>query len=142
MKLTKGILVMLMLALPVALQAQKKQETVKHKIVIQFNDADSVSQVRSVMQVENIRKVWADAEIEVVCLGAGLDLLTSKSCKVSKQIEEWTSKGIAFMACNNSMNIRNIKKDDLLAQAVVIPSAVIELATRQESGWSYFKGGK
>jgi len=38
---------------------------------------DSVSQVRAVKQVENIRMTWADAEIEMVCLSGGLDLLTS-----------------------------------------------------------------
>jgi hypothetical protein len=140
---TKNLLfIIIMLCSPALVQAQKKSDATKHKIVIQFNDADSVSQVRSVMQVENIRKVWADAEIEVVCLGGGLDLLTNKSCKVRTSIEKWSSQGITFAACNNSMILRNIKKEDLLAQAVVIPSAVIELAAKQEAGWSYFRGGK
>jgi intracellular sulfur oxidation DsrE/DsrF family protein len=114
----------------------------KHKIVIQFNDPDSVSQSRVVLQVENIRKVWADAQIEVVCLGGGLDLLTTKGSKNSKMVAEWTQKGVVFAACNNTMNIRKISKEDLLPQAVVIPAAVIELAMKQEAGWSYFKGGK
>jgi hypothetical protein len=142
METKKLLFVIIILCTPVLLLAQKKNDAAKHKIVIQFNDADSVSQVRSVMQVENIRKVWADAEIEVVCLGGGLDLLTNKSCKVRSSIEKWTSQGITFAACNNTMTLRNIKQEDLLAQAVVIPSAVIELATRQEAGWSYFRGGK
>lgn len=142
MEAKKLLLIIVILCTPVLLLAQKKSDASKHKIVIQFNDADSVSQVRSVMQVENIRKVWADAEIEVVCLGGGLDLLMSKSCKVRPAIEKWSSQGITFSACNNTMTLRNIKKEDLLAQAVVIPSAVIELATKQEAGWSYFRGGK
>ena len=134
----------LVLLVPVLLIAQKKKGDVreKHRIVIQFNEADSVSQVRVVMQAENIRKVWPDAEIEVVCLGGGLDLLTTKNSKARTMVETWSAKGVTFAACNNTMNVRNIKKEDLLAQAVVIPSAVIELATKQETGWSYFKGGK
>jgi intracellular sulfur oxidation DsrE/DsrF family protein len=140
------LIVSVMLFVPVAVLAQKKkQEAVEasnHKIVIQFNEADSVSQVRALMQVENIRKVWADAEIELVCLGMGLDLLTSKNSKVRTQIETWAAKGVTFAACNNTMTIRNIKKEDLLTQALVIPAAVIELATKQEAGWSYFRGGK
>ncbi len=114
----------------------------KHKIVIQFNDADSVSQNRVLMQVENIRKVWSSAEIEVVCLSGGLDLLTKKGSKMSQQVGEWTSKGVVFSACNNTMTLRKISKEDLIAPAVVIPSAVIELAQKQEAGWSYFRGGK
>jgi intracellular sulfur oxidation DsrE/DsrF family protein len=118
------------------------QPASKHKVVIQFNDPDSVSQVRVVMQVENIRKVWADAEVEVVCLGGGLDLLTSKNSKVSKLVADWTQKGVTFAACNNTMNVRKITKEDLIPPAVVIPAAVIELALKQEAGWSYFRGGK
>lgn len=129
------------LFVPVSLVAQSDGKA-KHKIIIQFNDADSVSQSRVVMQVENIRKVWADAQVEVVCLSGGLDLLTTKSSKYSKMVAEWTQKGVVFAACNNTMAIRKINKEDLLPQAVVIPSAVIQLAARQEEGWSYFRGGK
>ncbi len=114
----------------------------KHKIVIQLNDADSVSQNRVLMQVENIRKVWATAEIEVVCLSGGLDLLTKKGSKMSQQIAEWKQKGVEFLACNNTMMLRKIAKEDLIAPAVVIPSAVVELALKQEAGWSYFRGRK
>ena len=123
------------------LLAQSGSDT-KHRIVIQFNDPDSVSQVRVVLQVENIRKVWANADVEVVCLGGGLDLLTTKNSKASKAVAEWTQKGVIFAACNNTMKVRKIDKEDLLQQAVVIPAAVIELALKQEAGWSYFRGGK
>jgi intracellular sulfur oxidation DsrE/DsrF family protein len=144
MKTKTTLTILIVMLMPMLLVAQKKkQETpAKHKIVIQLNEADSVSQVRAVMQVENIRKVWADAEIELVCLGMGLDLLTNKNSKVRTQIETWSAKGVTFAACNNTMTVRNIKKEDLLPQAVVIPAAVIELATKQEAGWSYFRGGK
>jgi intracellular sulfur oxidation DsrE/DsrF family protein len=139
----KALTLVLVVALlvPVTALAQSRGKA-KHKIVIQFTDADSVSQNRVTLQVENIRKVWADAEIEVVCLGGGLDLLTTKSSKYSKAVAEWTQKGVVFAACNNTMNIRKISKEDLLPQAVVIPAAVIELALKQEAGWSYFRGGK
>ena len=57
-------------------------------------------------------------------------------------VADWTQKGVTFAACNNTMNVRKITKEDLLPQAVVIPAAVIELALKQEAGWSYFRGGK
>jgi uncharacterized protein len=139
---TKHFLVLAaMLISPLLLMAQASNEA-KHKVVIQFNDPDSLSQARVVLQVENIRKVWANADVEVVCLGGGLDLLTTKGSKASKMVAEWTHKGVTFAACNNTMNVRKITKEDLLAQAVVIPAAVIELALKQEAGWSYFRGGK
>ena len=126
------------------LLAQRKdsKEPAKHRIVIQFNDPDSVSQVRTLLQVQNVKKLWPDAEIEVVCLGGGLDLLMSKNSKASNQVADWSGKGVIFAACNNTMMNRKVTKEDLLPQAVVVPAAIIELATKQEEGWSYFRGGK
>lgn len=135
---------LILFSLSTELLAQRKdsKEPTKHRIVIQFNDPDSVSQVRTLMQVANVRKIWADAEIEVVCLGGGLDLLMTKNSKASNLVADWSGKGVIFAACNNTMMNRKVTKEDLLPQAVVVPAAVIELATKQEEGWSYFRGGK
>jgi intracellular sulfur oxidation DsrE/DsrF family protein len=114
----------------------------KHKIVFQFSDSDSVSQVRVTQQVGNVLKCWPNAEIEVVCLGGGLDLLMTAKSKAPGEVANWTSKGVVFAACNNTMNMRNVKKEDLLKSAVVVPSAAVELVMKQEQGWSYFKSGR
>ena len=135
------IIAIAILFVPVLLSAQKKQAA-KHRVVIQFNDMDSVSQVRAVRQVENIRTVWPDAEIEMVCLSGGLDLLTTKNSKASQKVTELSQKGVTFAACKNTMLVRNIKDEDLLPAARIIPSAAIELISKQEAGWAYFRGGK
>jgi len=110
--------------------------------VIQFNDPDSFSQSRVILQVGNIRTSWPNAKVEVVCLGGGLDLLMTANSKFSGAVSDWTKKGVVFAACNNTMNLRKVTKADLLKEAVVVPAAVIELAMKQELGWAYFKGGR
>ena len=131
--------------LPILVSAQQTSEVIdlkKHKIVIQFADADSLAQVRVTQQVGNVLRCWPNAEIEIVCLAGGLDLLMTSKSTASKEVADWTAKGIVFAACNNTMKNRNIKKEDLLSQAVVVPSAIVELATKQEQGWSYFRSGR
>jgi len=128
-----------------ASKAQQASEVIdmkKHKVVIQFNDSDSLSQVRVTLQVKNTKAAWPNAQIEVVCLSGGLDLLVTSKSKASGAVAEWTSKGVTFAACNNTMRNRNITKAELLSQAVVIPSAVVELTLKQEDGWAYFRGGR
>jgi hypothetical protein len=112
-----------------------------HKIVMQFTDSDSLSQASVVGQVKNIRTAWPNAEIEVVCHGPGLDLLISKTSKASAQVSEWSSKGVVFAACGNTMKRKNLKPEDLLKVSTVVPSAMIELTLKQENGWAYVKGG-
>jgi len=126
------------------LVAQKNDGVVdlkKHKIVMQFTDSDSLSQATVLGQVKNIRTAWPNAEIEVVCHGGGIDLLQTTKSKVTSQIAEWSGKGVIFAACNNTMKRRNIKKEDLLTNVIVVPSAMIELTLKQENGWAYVKGG-
>ena len=131
--------------LSIVASAQQNSEVIdlkKHKIVIQFADADSLAQVRVTQQVGNVLRCWPNAEIEIVCLAGGLDLLMTNKSTASKEVADWTAKGIVFAACNNTMKNPNIKKEDLLSQAVVVPSAIVELATKQEQGWSYFRSGR
>jgi intracellular sulfur oxidation DsrE/DsrF family protein len=128
--------------LSIAQQGSEVIDMKKHKIVIQFADSDSVAQVRVTQQVGNVLRCWPNAEIEVVCLAAGLDLLMSSKSKAGKAVADWSSKGIVFAACNNTMKMRNVTKAELLNEAVVVPSAIVELATKQEQGWSYFRSGK
>jgi len=113
----------------------------KHKIVMQFSDSDSVSQASVVGQVKNIRTAWPNAQIEVVCHGPGLDLLATAKSKVANQVAEWSGKGVVFAACNNTMKRRNVKKEDLLSSAQIVPSAMIEITLKQEQKWAYVKGG-
>ena len=134
--------ILILLSMPaIAQQNADVVDMKKHKIVIQFNDPDSASQVRINLQVGNIRAAWPNADVEVVCLGGGIEMLMTAKSKVGKAITDWSAKGVIFAACNNTMKMRNVKKEELLSQAVVVPSAIIELTLKQESGWAYFKGG-
>lgn len=145
MKYSNIITLFGLLFLPLILKAQQNSEVIdlkKHKIVIQFNDSDSASQVRVTLQVKNTLACWPKAEIEVVCLSGGLDLLMTSNSKAAKAVADWSAKGVTFAACNNTMRNRNVKKEDLLSQAVVVPAALVELALKQEQGWAYARGGK
>jgi len=112
----------------------------KHKIVMQFSNSDSLSQASVVGQVKNIRTAWPNAQIEVVCHGPGLDLLQANKTKAAAQVAEWSGKGVIFAACANTMKRKNVKKEDLLPTAIVVPSAMIELTLKQEQKWAYVKG--
>lgn len=140
----KFITLLAMLICGSQLLAQKNDGVVdlkKHKIVMQFTDSDSLSQATVLGQVKNIRTAWPNADVEVVCHGGGIELLQTSKSKVASQVAEWGTKGVIFAACNNTMKRRNIKKEDLLNAAVVVPSAMIELTLKQENKWAYVKAG-
>jgi uncharacterized protein len=139
----KNILLVALLALSINTIAQSNEGVLdmkKHKIVMQYTLSDSLSQVSVVTQVGNIRALWPNAHIEVVCHGGGLDLLQTSKSKAASEVAEWTGKGVVFAACNNTMKRKKLTKADLLPTATVVPSAMIELTLKQEKGWAYVKG--
>ncbi len=112
-----------------------------HKFVMQFSASDSAQQMSIITQLGNVREAWPNAKIEVVCHSGGLDLLLTAKSKVANQVNGLSAQGVIFSACNNTMRRRNVKKEDLLSSALVVPSAFVELVLKQEEGWAYIKGG-
>lgn len=112
-----------------------------HKVVFQFTLADSMQQKAFINQLKNLRKHWPDAQIEVVAYNQGIDFLMTKRTRHHDIIAELKSKGVRFVVCQNTMNQRNIKADELIPEAEIVPAGIAEIVEKQEQGWSYIKGG-
>jgi intracellular sulfur oxidation DsrE/DsrF family protein len=138
----KYLIVSVFAVISIQLKAQDAPVVVDnkvHKMVMQFTVGDSTEQSSVVLQVANIRQAWPKAQIEVVCHSSGLNLLIKAKSKVAGKVEELSAQGIVFAACNNTMRRMKIGKDALLPTAVVVPSAFVELVSKQEDGWAYVK---
>ena len=48
-------------------------------------------------------------------------------------------KGVNFVACEFAMKNREITKDQLIEGAGTVTSGVLEIAKKQQEGWSYIK---
>ena len=112
-----------------------------HKVVFQFTLADSMQQKAFSNQLKNLRKHWPDAQIEVVAYNQGIDFLMTKRTRHHDIIAELKSTGVRFVVCQNTMNQRNIKADELIPEAEIVPAGIAEIVEKQEQGWSYIKGG-
>lgn len=112
-----------------------------HKVVFQFTLADSMQQKAFSNQLKNLRKHWPDAMIEVVAYNQGIDFLMTKRTRHHDIISDLKSKGVRFVVCQNTMNQRNIKADELIPEAEIVPAGIAEIVEKQEQGWSYIKGG-
>ena len=123
-------------------QAVAKGDTHKiHKVVMQVTDGDSLSQVLVIGQVKNIKKTLAQARIEVVCHGDGLEMLMISKSKVPSLFEELKNQDVHFVACENTMARRKVTVQDLCQGVDTVPSGMVEIILKQENGWSYVKGG-
>jgi intracellular sulfur oxidation DsrE/DsrF family protein len=118
--------------------AQQKE----HKIVFDFTKSDTASFATMVRQANNIMNLTGNAKLEVVCHGPGLDLLMNEKTTVKKEIEELQGKAnVVFAACEATMKRRGIDKSQLLKQVITVPSATLEISSKEQEGWSYVKAG-
>jgi uncharacterized protein len=139
----KFLVTLFILCGAMVLKAQDPQVVVDnkvHKMVMQFTVGDSTEQAAIVTQVGNVLAAWPKAQIEVVCHSSGLSVITANKTKVGKQVADLSAKGVVFAACNNTMRRLKLTKADLVPTAVVVPSAFVEIVTKQEQGWAYLKG--
>ncbi len=109
------------------------------KIVFQLTSADTVIHQTLMNQLKNYYSVAPDTKFEVVCHGGGLDMLVKKTCVIQNQIKQYADKGVSFVACEFAMKKRNVTKEELVDGAGTVTSGVLEIAKKQQEGWSYIK---
>ena len=57
------------------------------------------------------------------------------------KIDEFIYSGVRFVACENTMKQKNIKKEEILPEVGFVPMGIGEIIMKQEKGWSYLKAG-
>lgn len=124
-----------------SVQANQAQKPKPHRIIFQMVSGDTMSHKALMKQLQNITSVAPTTKIEVVCHGPGLNMLTSDKSVVSTQLNTMIGKGIAFYACEFSMQERKVEKERILPGIGYVKAGIIAIVERQEQGWSYIKAG-
>ena len=80
----------------------------------------------------------AGTPIEVVVHGEGISLARPDG-PVSAALADALAAGITLVVCHNTMQAQSLAADDLVPQAVVVPSGFGHLVKRQREGWAYVR---
>ncbi len=115
-----------------------------HRVVLEVT-AEAPEQWDSALNnVENLRKSLGSERTQVVVVvhGPAIGMLAKEGqSSAAGRISSLAKDGVVFAACQNTMNRKKLKRDDLLDAATVVDSGVAEVVRRQEDGWSYVKAG-
>ncbi len=110
------------------------------KVAVRGNFSDAEQQGHGLQNVQNIlNDVGGAATIEVVTHGAGISLLVKGQSKHAEQIVKLMKRGARFAACENTMQEKSIRKDDLLSGVETVSSGATEVLRKQQEGYNYFK---
>jgi uncharacterized protein len=120
-----------------SLQAQEKT----YKAVWDLSSPDTTVQAAVFRQINNSRAQLPALQIEVVFHGKGVYAVMKDSTQFRERISYAKKIGVKMVVCNNSLKRLGIDPSSLSGDVSVIPSAMVELITKQSEGWSYIKAG-
>lgn len=121
-----------------------------HRIAIQVDQSDPAVMNLALNNASNVieyyRSKGEDVKVEIVAYGPGLNMLREDTSPVKDRIKQLKDvsfpSDIKFAACNNTkqgMEKREGHKIEIIPQAHIVPSGVVELMELQEQGWSYVR---
>jgi len=124
--------------------AQSKSKGAKNKpyrIVFQMVSKDTADHNAMVRQLFNIRKLSPSTNLEVVCHGPGMSFIHKEKSLVLEKLKMLAAEKVDFVACEFTMQQKNIKKEQLLDESRTVPGGILEIVDKQSKGWSYIKAG-
>ena len=143
--LTKNIiafsLVFFFASLTNAQNKNVEDQKAEHKIIFQLTSGDTTAHKQLIKQFNNILSVSPSTKIEIVCHGAGLDMLVLDRTILADKIKILSDKGVVFNACEFSIKERKVDRTQIIKSAGFVPAGIIEIVSKQEQGWSYIKAG-
>lgn len=142
----KTILTAAALAVTVALPAFAEGMT--HYIAVHVDENDPKVMNMALNNVQNMSKYYASvgdtAVIEVVAYGPGLNMYVPGKSPVADRISTMglEMENLTFSACGNThrkMSAKAGKDVEIMSEARIVPSGVVQLVMLQEQGYAYVR---
>ncbi len=106
------------------------------RVVVQVSDINNIDQ--TLTSCNNLINEIPEAEVEVVFHQSAINAVIRDS-SVESRIRDLMRRGVAIVACRNSMRSRNITEDRLIDGVKIVNAGVAEIVRKQAEGWVYLK---
>ncbi|RBL91268.1 DsrE family protein [Chitinophaga flava] len=113
------------------------------KVVFQITSSTPEAQKAMLGQLNNLLQYYHDRQVritvEVVVHGDAYGLLFAAGNPLAGKVEDLYDRAVSWLICQNTINGKQLKMDQLLSFVQVVPAAVAHLVERQAEGWSYIR---
>lgn len=124
----------------IAAEDKAAQKPQKERVVIQVSDSDPQKWNLALNNAKNVQTdLGADkTEIEIVAYGPGIGMLKADAI-VANRIEDAVASGVKVVACENTMKVQKISRDDMNRKVDYVAAGVVELMRKQQQGYAYVR---
>jgi len=142
----KKIIVAMAIVIGMATSALAEGEV--HRVVFHVDQNDPKVMNLTLNNVQNVTAYYESigdtVEIEVVAYGPGLHMLRADTSPVATRVATISLEldNVTFAACGNTLRKMEEKSGstvELLQEAEMVSSGVVQLIMRQEQGWAYVR---
>jgi uncharacterized protein len=112
-----------------------------YNVVFDMTSKDTTNQQTLIRQLTFIKQANADAKLEVVIYGQGLDLVLQNGKWQQAVATLAAGKNVSFKVCAVTMKRMNVDPSQLIAGVQTVPDGIYEIITKQREGWGYIKVG-
>ncbi len=127
-------------------ESVRDSETRRIALHVNFDDAERMNYTLN--NAENLFEYYGRqgtaVEIRIIAHGPGLHMLRADTSPVQERIASMTARldGLSLFACSNTrarMAKAEGRTPEIIDQATLVPSGVVELVELQRAGWAYLK---
>jgi intracellular sulfur oxidation DsrE/DsrF family protein len=117
------------------------QDGKKYHVIFEMSAGEQPRLEGVIRNIENLKTALGpeNVTVEIVLHGQAIFSYTKDKTTLASAWESLAKSGVGLLACNNSLKMRNIPKDNLLPFVKVVDSAVAELVRKQAAGWQYIR---
>lgn len=134
----KVIVFILLLVSCFHLTAQENER----KIIIDVTSTNSKVYQSVLLTLRIMTESHPDTEFDVIAYGEAVPMMMKNRSVVGEEILEYVKNdNVHFTACEVSMSLFNIEKEQLLEGVRTVNNAVDEIVKNQNLGWGYIKSG-
>lgn len=113
------------------------------KVVYHISDA-ATQALGGLRNVKNHLDTDPTAQITVVSHANGVDFLMTDAMDRNGNpyevaVQQLVKRGVTFEVCEITLQTRNLKHEQFIAEATFTPSGVVRLAKLQKQGYAYIK---
>jgi len=116
------------------------EDSARQKVVIQVSDGDAKKWNLALNNASNVQDELGKGkvDIEIVVYGPGIGMLKTDS-EVGNRVGEAIAKGVQVVACENTMKVQKLTRDDMLPAIAYVSAGVVELMRKQREGYAYIR---
>lgn len=114
----------------------------RYRAVYQLNTADTSVISHALANIQNALndpRLKGKLDMELVVYGGANIVYRKDHPEYEKTLQNLQKQGVILAMCENTMRMRNIKRDELFPFVSYVPTANGELIIRQEDGWAVIR---